>query len=197
MRDMTYVSFVGRFTTCEPPQKRIVTVAIRAANTKMTMIRGNRSFAVVLNEGSADSAGPLLHRNKSMTSRVIHPDDAAFVGAFIVPNRKARWHEALASPRLRPRILNRLNHCRDLDSRFVVSGGTSDTVATLRSLGAPESCHVISCADEIDGRDLSLHAAMVATKEHGWGTVLSCITGELAFYFDELGERQWVLRRTR
>jgi hypothetical protein len=45
--------------------------------------------------------------------------EGAVVRAFIVPARRARWLEALTDPARRWRFLDRLNHCPDLDPRFV------------------------------------------------------------------------------
>lgn len=126
----------------------------------------------------------------------MHPHEEAFIRAFIVPHRRPRWLESLAAAEKRPVFLDRLNHCRDLDERFITPApSTSETVATLRRLGAQSECRVISFCESIDGLDLPLAEALDRAERGGWGTVLSCIPGRLGYYHDECGFRRWVLSR--
>lgn len=123
--------------------------------------------------------------------------EEAVVRAFVAPARRGRWLEALADPARRSRFLDRLNHCPDFDPRFVtpVPGGV-DVAALLRSRGAPPTCHALSAADDLDGRELPLEQAVAEVEKAGWGTVISCIPGRLAYYHDECGERRLLLERT-
>ncbi len=126
----------------------------------------------------------------------IHPDEEATVRAFIVPRKRSRWVESLASPAARPKILNALNHCSDLDERFVSElDDWTRVLVELQGRGAPPDCHAISCADEIDGRTMPLDEAIEAAERIAWGTIISCIPGKLAYYLDECGARRFLLQR--
>ncbi len=102
----------------------------------------------------------------------------------------------LASDKRRVRMLDRLNHCRDLDERYTtVLPPAANVLELLRSRGAPTTCYVLSDTKEIDGRELPLDEALSATELAGWGTIISCISGRLAFYYDERGARRMLLER--
>ncbi|HYH63300.1 MAG TPA: hypothetical protein VD866_01235 [Urbifossiella sp.] len=123
--------------------------------------------------------------------------EEAVVRAFVVSARRGRWLEALTDPARRSRFLDRLNHCPDLDPRFVTTVPSgAEVVGLLRSRGAPATCHVLSAADELDGRELPLEQAVAEAEKAGWGTIVSCLPGRLAYYYDECGERKLVLERT-
>ncbi len=123
-----------------------------------------------------------------------HTHEEAVVRAFVVPARRGRWLEALADSSRRSAFLDRLNHCPDLDPRFVtpISSGVVDL---LRYRGAPSTCFVLSSSDELDGRELPLEQAIAEVERVGWGTIVSCVPGRLAYYYDECGERRLLLER--
>jgi hypothetical protein len=115
----------------------------------------------------------------------------------MVPARRTRWLESLASEKRRRRMLDRLNHCRDLDDRFAtLLASNTDVVGLLRSRGAPRMCYILSDTGDIDGLRMPLDEAVLAAAQGGWGTILSCIPGRLAFYYDECGERRMLLERS-
>lgn len=114
----------------------------------------------------------------------------------MAPARRPRWLESLGSPRRRRKVLNHLNHCRDLDERFLtLLPSAADVVAELRSHEVPDTCYVISRTAEIDGQEMSLVEAVTKTGQGGWGTLIGCIPGRLAYYYDECGERRMLLER--
>jgi len=93
-------------------------------------------------------------------------------------------------------MLDRLNHCRDLDSRFARSiPSKSNVQELLTAQNAPQTCYVVSANDEIDGREMELSDAIEQAKLGGWGTLIGCIPNRLAYYYDECGERQMILDR--
>ena len=55
----------------------------------------------------------------------------------------------------------------------------------LRAAGAPDRCHVISDDKELDGRDMPLADAVDAATVYDFASILCCVPGELAFFFDE------------
>jgi len=126
----------------------------------------------------------------------MHPVEAAIIDSFIAPHRRERWRLSLDSTKRRVKFLDCLNHCRDLDPRYALPlPSNADVVALLRSRGAPERCYVVSGVDEMDGREMAIEEAVSETALHGWGAIISCIPGRLAYYYDECGERRYLLVR--
>ena len=126
----------------------------------------------------------------------MHPHEEATIRAFVAPPRRTRWLESLASPKRRRRFLDRLNHCRDIDERYATPlPSNADVVAILRASGAPGTCYILSDTENLDGRELPLAEAVVEAESGGWGTLISCIPGQLGYYYDECGERRMLLKR--
>jgi hypothetical protein len=120
--------------------------------------------------------------------------ELAIVRAFIAPSRRPRWEEMLREPKRRRAWLDRLNHCRDLDSRRATPMDPHDDVADLlRRCGAPEQAYLLASDDKLDGQLLELEAAIQAAHRSGWGTIISCVPGRLACFYDELGDRRLLL----
>jgi hypothetical protein len=72
-----------------------------------------------------------------------------FARSFIVPKKRNRYLTLLESKRGRIKLLDGLNHCRDLDPRYatpVPSNQQSDPSieSLLRRKGAPDTCYVMS-----------------------------------------------------
>jgi len=126
----------------------------------------------------------------------MHAHEEATIRAFVHPPRRPRWLESLASAERRSRFLARLNHCRDLDERYArLLPSNADVVAILRRCGAPATCYVVSATMALDGREMPLEEAVAEASQGGWGTILSCLPGQLAYYHDECGERRLLLER--
>lgn len=126
----------------------------------------------------------------------MHPHEKATIRAFVAPPRRTRWLEQLASPKRRRGFLDCLNHCRDIDERYATPlPSNADVVSILRANGAQSTCYILSATDSLDGRELPLAEAVVEAASGGWGTILSCIPGQLAYYYDECGERRLLLKR--
>jgi len=126
----------------------------------------------------------------------MHPHEEATIRAFVTPPRRPRWLESLACAKRRRRFLDRLNHCRDLDERYATPlPSNADVVAILKAHGAPATCYVLSNTAALDARELPLVEAVAETASGGWGTIISCLPGRLAYYYDECGERRMLLKR--
>ena len=122
--------------------------------------------------------------------------EEALVDAFIIPAKRQRYKELLGNPRRRAKILNGLNHCSDFDPRYATEiPSTTDVFALLRSRGAPEFCYIISDVKELDGKTMPLQQAIQEAEEHTWGTLIGCIPGRLAYYYDEDGLQRLLLER--
>jgi hypothetical protein len=95
----------------------------------------------------------------------LHADEAAFIRAFILPERQERWQFALASEKHRGKTLHRLADSRDFRTDRMTA--LDRTLASgeaiwkhLASVGAKETCHVISEIEDLDGRDMPTPAAL-------------------------------------
>jgi hypothetical protein len=120
------------------------------------------------------------------------------VEAFILKEKQDRYKLLLRStkPETRAKCTDGLNHCHDFDPRYMTRlPGNADIVSLLRREGSPENVHVISDTKSIDGKMMSLGDAIVEAEAGGWGTVISCIPGRLAYYHGEGGESRVVLKR--
>jgi hypothetical protein len=116
--------------------------------------------------------------------------ETAFVKAFIKREKWARYLQLLANRRRREEILIRLNHKLDyLPTHAVAVPEDQDHPEALerllRARGAPATCHVLVNKLSIDGREIPLRAALDTVCMHMYGSVLSCIPGELAYYRPE------------
>jgi len=126
----------------------------------------------------------------------VHPHEEALVRAFIAHARRNRWLESLASPKRRTSFLDRLNHCHDFDERYATAlASNANVVGLLKARGAPPACYVISCTSAIDARELPLADAVEQSAMGGWGTLISCLPGRLAYYYGEEGEVRLLLQR--
>ena len=118
--------------------------------------------------------------------------------AFILPERRRRWLELLASPKSRKRLLAGLAHNAPIDPRFahLIPGSQQSRKGIedlLRSKGAPDTCHVISEYSQIDAQELSLSDAL--DRVHDYGAFVSCIAGRLAYFqLEDVGHR-YILER--
>lgn len=127
----------------------------------------------------------------------MNPHELATIRAFIAPSSQARWLEKLAAVKHRRSFLDRLNHCPDIDRRYATDlPSGADVVTMLLSRGAPSSCYVISDIATIDGCELLLAEAVDHAELGGFGTLVSCIPGRLAYYHDESGSRRMILGTT-
>lgn len=67
--------------------------------------------------------------------------------------------------------------------------------ATLRELGAPPTCFVVSADSNLDGREMLLGDALNSVVSKGNGAFVSCIPGRLGFYEYEDIKSSYLLSR--
>ena len=128
-----------------------------------------------------------------------------FIAAFISKEKQDRYRFLLGSndPKRRNECLNRLNYCRDLNEKYVTwlprdprsTTRNAEIAAMLRQRGSPKLVYVFGCSSPVDGHMLPLLEAMDQTTEAGFGTIISCVPGKLAYYFAEEGARRAILER--
>jgi hypothetical protein len=129
-----------------------------------------------------------------------HPEQA-FFQAFVVPQKRERYAELLNTKRGREKIRRSLDHFGDLDLRFCQKPAPSEQhagaiVKTLRSLGAPDACYVMSSWNNMDGRQMNLVEAVNEAVGCGMGCAISCIPGVLGYFeSEEVGERYVCYRK--
>jgi hypothetical protein len=127
-----------------------------------------------------------------------------FVAAFISKEKQDRYRFLLSGdPKRRDECLHRFNHCRDLNEKYVTwlprdprsTTRNAQIAKLLRDKGSPELVYVLARSYPADACVMPLLEAMDETTKAGWGTIISCIPGELAYYYDEEGERRAILER--
>jgi hypothetical protein len=114
--------------------------------------------------------------------------EQAFVSAFVVPEKRARYAEFLPKPKRRAEITNRFCHFFDFLpalAKQVARGTASELARLLRARGAGDTAHVIGGRDEIAGQDLPLEQAIDGALADPSGVVVSCIPGRLALFVQE------------
>ena len=129
------------------------------------------------------------------------------IAAFVLKDIRVRYRFLLSAGDMRRRgqCCNRLNHCRDLDERFVTwlprdprsTTRKVEIADQLQRKGCPAYVYVLGSVDSVDGKTLPLLEAMSEIEAAGFGAIVSCIPGRLAYYYDELGERRAILERKR
>ncbi len=119
----------------------------------------------------------------------LNPHEEEFARAFIVPDKRTRYLSLLESERGRKKLLNGLNHCRDLDPRFAkVIPSNQQSAQSIEMLlkrkGAPDCCHVMSDNPDIDSREMPRSEALLEIAGMDAGALVSCIAGKLALFRD-------------
>ena len=117
-----------------------------------------------------------------------------FVRTFVCAGRRDRVQNFLSSEKKRKKFLESLGHFSDFEDRYVFEIESRDQNAArimdiLLVLGAPEMCHVTSENPKIDSKYMMLSAALENTIGLGFGTIISCLAGKLAFYEGEYHRR--------
>jgi hypothetical protein len=115
--------------------------------------------------------------------------EETFVNTFVLKERRERAAFELSSDSKRWKFLDRLCHefSGVLDTRYFrpVDEIGYDPVALarrLKSLGAGDTCHVISWNDKVDGKDIPLEEAARAVMSSGFASILICVPDALAYF---------------
>lgn len=115
--------------------------------------------------------------------------EEVFVTTFIQKRRRERAIFELESESRRGGFLNRLCHnfFDVFDERYlqpiVESGlGGAELLKMLKKKGAGKTCHVISCNEAIDGKQIPIDEAIEAAMGFGLPSILICKPDSLAYF---------------
>jgi hypothetical protein len=126
--------------------------------------------------------------------------EEALIRGFVLRTRRQRVLALLRNAKRRRKALNTLYHFRDLDPRYLVDippsdQGVGSIAALLAQRGAPDTCHIISTNQDLDGRALPLVEALEQIVGSGDGTLLSCVPGQLGYFEGEGPGDRFILAR--
>jgi hypothetical protein len=120
------------------------------------------------------------------------------LGLVEFATNRRRVAEELGSPKHRRKFTSRLAHFADWDERYRLAVTSGDVLKELRARNAPDSCWIVSESSQFDARTRVLETALAETVGSGFGTVISCVPGVLAFYEGETARDRYILyRRTK
>jgi hypothetical protein len=120
----------------------------------------------------------------------------------LVSNRRERFQASLNGSKARTKLRQRLAHFPDLDERYRLAVPSLDAeqqrgwiLSTLKALGAPRSCYLVSENPGWDGERVDLDDALARVMGLGYGTLVSCVPGRVAYFEGEEPGDRWVLNR--
>jgi hypothetical protein len=128
--------------------------------------------------------------------------EASAISAFFLPARRERYLDLVETTKGRATFIQALAHFDEFDPLFKreipSSQQTPDGIESLlRSLGATDSCRVISEASALDGSEMQLGNALRKIVGYQMGTILSCVPGHLAYYEGEGKGNRFILYRRK
>jgi hypothetical protein len=140
---------------------------------------------------------PWSFRAKAVVAPSVE-DEEATIKAFVMPEKQKLFLSLIASPENRRKFTAELANFRWFDRGFTTSvpwqgnpslslfgqqlSGISNLSSQLQSKGARETCWVMSGNPQIDGQEMGLNAALECAIDSDFGTILSCVSGKLAYY---------------
>lgn len=127
-------------------------------------------------------------------------EEAETIRAFVAQPIRRRMLALLASPKRRRDLVAMLDHFDGFDRQWTVDVGSCDQTPEaitreLTSIGAGADCWAISSDPDLDGRRMDLTSALRSVVGSGFGTLLICKPGRLAFYEGEEPGARTILRR--
>jgi hypothetical protein len=119
------------------------------------------------------------------------------LAAFLVSNRRERFQASLNGSKARTKLRQRLAHFPDLDERYRLAVPSLDAeqqrgwiLSTLKALSAPRSCYLLSENPGWDREPVDLDDALAQVIGSGYGTLISCVPGRVAYFEgEEPGDR--------
>ena len=140
---------------------------------------------------------PWSFRAKAVVAPSVDHEEAT-IKAFVMQEKQKLFLSFISSPVNRRKFTAELANFRWFDRRLTTSAswqgnpglsffgqqlsGISNLSSQLQSKGARETCWVISGDPQIDGQEMGLNAALECAIDSDFGTILSCVSGKLAYY---------------
>lgn len=127
--------------------------------------------------------------------------EADFINSFVDSNKRSRYLSLLESKKGRQKLVASLDHFAHLRMQYATLVPEDlqtpiDIAELLKKKGAPEFCHVMSANSDIDNKNMLLSSALDETVGNGFGTVISCRPGRLAYFEGEEPNYRYVLELT-
>jgi len=126
----------------------------------------------------------------------MNPHEQAFVESFVQSTKRERVRLGLANSKKRRKFVHEFAHHgtyilapKCLRSIKPNQQHPDSIYSLLRSLGAPDTCHLISEDRNFDGKEMDLLVALKQIVGYGMATVISCLPGQLGYFEGELRER--------
>ena len=118
--------------------------------------------------------------------------------AFVKRNKRSRYRELFANPRLRHKFISQLAHFKDFDPALRLPFASTklfveNTARELQKRRSPSVVFVISEDPTLDQKELPLLEALQKTVGRGVGTIVSCNPGRLIFVESE--DERYILER--
>ncbi|MDQ2773328.1 MAG: hypothetical protein M3Y57_00120 [Acidobacteriota bacterium] len=127
--------------------------------------------------------------------------ERAFVENFITPVKRERWLELLRTEKGRRKLRASLADFTEFDPATVVplppkQQHASSIFQVLTGLGAPTTCYLISENSEWDATERNLQSALQQVVGYGFGTIITCKPGALAYFEGEGPGHRFILRKS-
>ncbi len=150
----------------------------------------------------AAGALPVTSMRRSLSTRHVATETTEHLhglALFFEPRYRARYLGLVERGRL-DRIAKDLPHFKHLDDRFAKKmpdgrQGPAQIAATLREHGAPSRCFVLSDHPELHSTEVDLDDALTRIVGFGYGTLISCLPGRLAYFEGEEMRERYLLER--
>tara|TARA_B100001093_G_C26782235_1_gene995150 strand:- start:136 stop:543 length:408 start_codon:yes stop_codon:yes gene_type:complete len=135
-----------------------------------------------------------------MNNQILQEEEQ-FIDAFIYSSKKNRTLGLLRSKKRRSKILSKLYHYSDFDSRFLkkidASIQFSELILNLLlEKGANRMCYVISASrSDLDQTTKELSGVLNEVVGYCPGTIIICRSNHLAYYEGEMNNERYLLER--
>jgi DNA-binding MarR family transcriptional regulator len=122
-----------------------------------------------------------------------------FVRAFVRKDRRRRYLALVSTVKGREKFREALAHRLEVELENVQPipprmQSPAAIAETLRGLGAPKLCYIISESRDLDGKTIALDRALEMVVGRQMGTVIIC-SPNLAFFEAEGPKIRFILRR--
>jgi hypothetical protein len=133
---------------------------------------------------------------------VLKDSDKVVIENFIQQPKQSRWLELMQSDQGRKKLRSTLAHLADFDPAAIVPISPDQQHPPLihrllTESGAPGMCSLISENADWDGLEMDLNIALKKIVGYGFGTIVNCVPGELAYFEGEGPKHRFILKKRR